>query len=67
MASKHHSPAEVLVRLRQVQVLAGQVVARIHAISEVGIIEQPLLPMDKAIWRQGGDQLNELNHFQNEN
>ena len=40
MAIKRHKPEEIVTKLRQVEVLVGQDVARIDAIREVQITEQ---------------------------
>ena len=40
MANKHHKPEEIVAKLRQVEVLVGQGMARIDAICEVIITEQ---------------------------
>ena len=40
MAAKRHKPEEIVTKLRQVEVLVGQGVARIDAIREVRITEQ---------------------------
>jgi len=40
MARKHHKPEEIVTKLRQVEVLAGQGLARVDAIRQVSITEQ---------------------------
>jgi putative transposase len=40
MGIKRHKPEEIVTKLRQVEVLVGQDVARIDAIREVQITEQ---------------------------
>ncbi len=40
MAAKRHKPEEIVTKLRQVEVLVGQGMARIDAIREVRITEQ---------------------------
>ncbi len=40
MAAKRHNPEELVTKLRQVEVLVGQGMARIEAIGEVRITEQ---------------------------
>ena len=37
MATKRHKPEEIVTKLRQVEVLVGQGMARIDAIREIGI------------------------------
>ncbi|MES0864964.1 IS3 family transposase, partial [Ruegeria sp. SCPT10] len=39
MANKRHKPEEIVQKLRQVDVLAGQGIARVDAIREVHITE----------------------------
>jgi transposase len=40
MANRRHKPEEIVTKLRQVEVLVGQGMARIDAIREVRITEQ---------------------------
>lgn len=40
MAIKRHKPEEIVAKLRQVEVLVGQGMARIDAIREISITEQ---------------------------
>ena len=40
MANKRHEPEEIFTKLRQVEVLVGQGMARIDAIRQVCIVEQ---------------------------
>ena len=40
MGIKRHKPEEIVTKLRQVEVLVGQGVARIDAISQISIAEQ---------------------------
>ena len=40
MGIKRHKPEEIVTKLRQVEVLAGQGVARIDAIQQISIVEQ---------------------------
>ena len=40
MATKRHKPEEIVTKLRQVEVLVGQGMARIDAIREIGVVEQ---------------------------
>ena len=40
MGIKRHRPEEIVIKLRQVEVLVGQGLARIDAIREVQITEQ---------------------------
>ena len=47
MANKRHKPEEIVTKQRQVEVLVGQVMARIDAIREVWITEQTFY-----LWRK---------------
>jgi len=40
MSNKRHKPEEIVTKLRQVEVLVGQGMARIDAIREIGVVEQ---------------------------
>ncbi len=40
MGNKRHKPEEIVTKLRRVEVLVGQVMARVDAIHEVRITEQ---------------------------
>jgi hypothetical protein len=40
MANKRHKPEEIVTKLRQVDVLVGQGIARIDAIRQIRIVEQ---------------------------
>lgn len=40
MVSKRHKPEEIVTKLRQVEVLVGQGMARVDAVREVSITEQ---------------------------
>jgi transposase-like protein len=67
MASKRHKPEEIVAKLRQVEVLAGQGMARIDAIREVSITEQTYYRWRKQYGGMGTDQLKELKRLQKEN
>jgi hypothetical protein len=41
MANKHHKPEEIIAKLRQVEVLVGQGMARIDVIREVTTVSEP--------------------------
>ena len=40
MANKRHKPEEIVTKLRQVEVLVGQGMARIDAIRQISVVEQ---------------------------
>jgi putative transposase len=67
MATKRHKPEEIVTKLRQVEVLVGQGMARIDAIREVRITEQTYYRWRKQYGGMGTDQLRELRRLQKEN
>ena len=67
MANKRHKPEEIVLKLRQVEVLAGQGTARVDAIRKVGITEQTYYRRRKKYGGMGTDQLRELKRLQREN
>ncbi|WP_338273376.1 IS3 family transposase [Roseicyclus marinus] len=67
MATKRHKPEEIVTKLRQVEVLVGQGMARVDAIREVRITEQTYYRWRKQYGGMGTDQLKELKRLQKEN
>jgi len=67
MANKRHKPEEIVSKLRQVEVLVGQGMARIYAIREVRITEQTFYRWRKQYGGMGTVQLKELKRLQKEN
>lgn len=67
MATKRHKPEEIVTKLRQVEVLVGQGMARVDAIREVRITEQTYHRWRKQYGGMGTDQLRELKRLQKEN
>ena len=67
MANKHHKPEEIVAKLRQVEVLVGQGMARIDAIREVSITEQTYCRWRRKYGGMGTEQLRELKRLQKEN
>ena len=67
MGIKRHKPEEIVTKLRQVEVLVGQGVARIDAIRQVCIVEQTYYRWSKQYGGMGTVQLKELKHLQKEN
>ena len=67
MANKRHKPEEIVTKLRQVEVLVGQGVARIDAIRQVRIVEQTYYRWRKQYGGMGTAQLKELKRLQKEN
>ena len=60
MANKRHKPEEIVTKLRQVEVLVGQGVARIDAIRQIGVVEQTYYRWRKQYGGMGTNQLKEL-------
>ncbi len=67
MGIKRHKPEEIVAKLRQVEVLVGQGMARIDAIREISIREQTYYRWRKQYGGMGTDQLKELKRLQKEN
>ena len=67
MPSKRHKPEEIVAKLRQVEVLVGQGMARIDAIREVSVTEQTYYRWRKRYGGMGTNQLKELKRLQKEN
>jgi transposase-like protein len=67
MATKRHKPEEIVSKLRQVDVLVGQGMARVDAIRQVSITEQTYYRWRKQYGGMGTDQLKELKKLQKEN
>ena len=58
MAAKRHKPEEIVSKLRQVDVLGGQGMARIDSIRGVSIVEQTYYRWRKQYGGMGMAQLN---------
>ena len=67
MGNKRHKPEEIVMKLRQVEVLVGQGMARVDAIREVCITEQTYYRWRKQYGGMGTDQLRDLKRLQKEN
>lgn len=67
MATKRHKPAEIVTKLRQVEVLVGQGASRVDAIRQVCITEQTYYRWPKQYGGMGTDQLKEPKRLQKEN
>ena len=67
MGIKRHKPEAIVTKLRQVEVLAGQGMARIDAIRQISITEQTYYRWRKHYGGMGTDQLKELRRLQKEN
>ncbi len=60
MGNKRYKPEEIVTKLRQVEVLVGQGMARVDAIREVRITEQTYYRWRKQYGGMGTDQLRDL-------
>ena len=67
MGIKRHKPEEIVTKLRQVEVLVEQGMARVDAIRQISITEQTYYSWRKQSGGMGADQLNELRRLQKEN
>ena len=67
MSTKRHKPEEIVNKLRQVEVLVGQGMARIEAIRQIRIAEQTYYRWRKHYGGMGKGQLKELKRLQKEN
>ena len=67
MGMKRHKPEEIVSKLRRVDILVGQGMARVDAIREVSITEQTYYRWRKQYGGMGTDQLKELKRLQKEN
>ena len=67
MGIKRYKPEEIVTKLRQVEVLVGQGMARIDAIRQISIIEQTYYRWRKQDGGMAADQLKELIRLQKEN
>ena len=67
MTNKRPQPEEIITKLRQVEVLMGQGMARLDAIRQIGVVEQTYYRLRKQYGGMGVDQLKELKRLQKEN
>ena len=67
MANKRHKPAEIVTKLRQVEVVVGRGMARIDAIREVRVTEQTFYRWRKQYGGMVTAQFKELKRLQKEN
>ena len=65
--NKRPKPEEIITKLRQVEVLMGQGMARLDAIRQIGVVEQTYYRWRKQYGGMGVDQLKELKRLQKEN
>ena len=67
MTIKRPKPEEIVVKLRQVEVLMGQGMPRIDAIRRIGVTEQTYYRWKKKYGGMGTEQFKELKRPQKEN
>ena len=67
MGNKRPKPEEIVLKLRQVEVLMGQGMSRLDAIRQIGVVEQTYYRWRKQYGGMGVDQLKELKRLQKEN
>ena len=67
MANKRARPEDIIMKLRQVEVLMGQGMSRLDAIRQIGVAEQTYYRWRKQYGGMGLDQLKELKRLQKEN
>ena len=67
MTNRRPKPEEIVLKLRQVEVLMGQGMSRLDAIRQIGVVEQTYYRWRKKYGGMGLDQLKELKRLQKEN
>ena len=67
MTNKRPQPEEIITKLRQVEALMGQGMARLDAIRQIGVVEQTYYRWRKQYGGMGVDQLKELKRLQKAN
>ena len=67
MAIKRPKPEEIVVKLRQVEVLMGQGMPRVDAIRQISVTEQSCYRWKKKYGGMGTEQLKELKRLKKEN
>ena len=67
MTNKRPKPEDIVLKLRQVEVLMGQGMSRLDAIRQIGVVEQTYYRWRKQYGGMGVDQLKELKRLQKEN
>ena len=67
MTNKRPKPEEIVLKLRQIEVLMGQGMSRLDAIRQIGVVEQTYYRWRKQYGGMGVDQLKELKRLQKEN
>ena len=67
MANKRAKPEEIITKLRQAEVLMGQVMSRLDTIRQIGVVEQTYYRWRKQYGGMSVDQLKERKRLQKEN
>ena len=67
MAIKRPKPEEIIVKLRQIEVLMGQGMPRIDTIRQISVTEQTYYRWKKKYGGMGTEQLKELKRLHKEN
>ena len=67
MGNRRPKPEEIVLKLRQVEVLMGQGMSRLDSIRQIGVVEQTYYRWRKQYGGMGVDQLKELKRLQKEN
>ena len=67
MAIKRPKPEEIIVKLRQIEVLMGQGMPRIDTIRQISVTEQSCYRWKKKYGGMGTEQLKELKRLHKEN
>lgn len=67
MGKKRPTPEEIVNKLRQVEVLMGQGMARLDAIRKIGVVEQTYYRWRRQYGGMGTDQVKERKRLQKEN
>ena len=67
MANKRARPEDVIIKLRQVEVLTGQGMSRLDAVMQIGVVEQTYYRWRKQYSAMGLDQFKALKRLQKEN
>ena len=67
MGIKRHRPEEIVTKLRQVEVLVSQGIARVDAIRQISITERTYYRWRQHYGDMGKGQLKELKRLQKEN
>ena len=67
MAGKRDKPEEIVVKLRQVEVLQGQGMSIVDAVRQIGVTQQTYYRWRKLYGGMGREQLKRLKELEKEN